>query len=144
MEDKKMNVLIVEAEKEPREAEIGDDLKSMQQIVGGTIQAVYPWRDPVALVCNDDGKLIGLPLNCSIEDYDVIAGTFFICGLSEENFASLSPELMEKYKKEFHYVELFFQTGGQIHSVKVQPQKTAQSAKAECPKNKPHPSHDAR
>lgn len=35
----------------------------MQEIVGGTIQVLYPFAEPVALVCNDEGKLLGLPLN---------------------------------------------------------------------------------
>ncbi len=126
-----MNVLIVVPEKVPREAEIGDDLHSMQEIVGGTIEAVYPYQDPVALVCNDEGKLDGLPLNRSIEDYDVIAGTFFICGLSEDNFAPLSPELMAKYKDKFYSPELFFQAGGQIHSVKAHPPKKPHPKKKE-------------
>ena len=29
-------------------------------------------------VCNDEGKLEGLPLNRTLGDYDVIAGTFFV------------------------------------------------------------------
>lgn len=43
----------------------------------------------------------GLPLNRRLEDYDIIAGTFFICGLSEDNFASLPTDLMTKYKEKF-------------------------------------------
>ena len=33
----------------------------MQAIVGGQIQALYPWEDSVALICNDEGKLLRLP-----------------------------------------------------------------------------------
>ena len=72
-----MKIVLVEPGKPSRAAEIDGNLASMQQLVGGTIQAVYPWEDRAALVCNDEGKLIGLPLNRAIEDYDVIAGTFF-------------------------------------------------------------------
>ncbi|MGI5848499.1 MAG: DUF3846 domain-containing protein [Christensenellales bacterium] len=44
-----------------------------------------------------------MPLNRALRDaagniYDIIAGIFFICGLSEDNFTSLSPEHMEKFK----------------------------------------------
>lgn len=73
-----MRILLVEPGKAPRPTEIGDGLESMQVVVGGSIQAVYPFEEPVALVCNDEGKLLGLPLNRVLrldtgEIYDVIA-----------------------------------------------------------------------
>ena len=58
-----MEVLLVEPGKEARIAEIGDGLKSLQAAVGGWIEAVYPFDDPVALVCNDEGKIMQMPLN---------------------------------------------------------------------------------
>ena len=50
----------------------------------GYIEILYPFDDPIALVCNEEGKLLGLPLNRSLRDscgqnYDAIAGTFFLC-----------------------------------------------------------------
>ena len=71
-----MKVLLVEPGKAARPVEIKNELHEMQQIVGGLIQVLYPWEDPAAIVCNDEGKLMGLPLNRVLEDYDVIAGTF--------------------------------------------------------------------
>jgi len=118
-----MNVLIIEPGEAPREAEIGGGLKAMQDIVGGLIEAVYPYDDPVALVCNEEGKLLGLPLNRKIEDFDIIAGTFFICGLGEENFDSLTPELMEKYKEKFARPEIFMRLCKHIIAVPVEPNK---------------------
>lgn len=47
-----MNVLMVEPGKVPHTVEIDGSLKSLQAAVGGDIQAVYPYPDPVALVCN--------------------------------------------------------------------------------------------
>ena len=58
-----MNVLLVEPNTDPRAIEINGSLASMQSLVGGLIQAVYPFADPVALICNDEGKLAGLPQN---------------------------------------------------------------------------------
>ena len=58
-----MEVLLVEPGKEARIAEIGNDLKSLQAAVGGYIEATYPFDDPVALVCNDEGKIMQMPLN---------------------------------------------------------------------------------
>ena len=107
-----MKVLIIEPGKEAYEAEIGDTLKDMQKVVGGYIEAIYPYEEPIALFCNEEGKLNGLPLNRALRDedgniYDIIAGTFFICGLSEDNFDSLSPELVEQFKKTFLTPQLF-------------------------------------
>ena len=38
--------------KKPTIQEIDGSLESMQRIVGGDIEAVYPFDDPVVLVCN--------------------------------------------------------------------------------------------
>ncbi len=108
----KIKVLIVHPQEAPVVAEIDDTLETMQRIVGGYIEALYPFADPVAIVCNEEAKLIGLPLNRALFDedgviYDIIAGTFFIAGLGEEDFASLSPELLRKYYRRFEIPEGF-------------------------------------
>ena len=117
--ENKMTVLIVEPEKAPYVKEIDPGLQSLQSEVEGWIQAVYPFDDPVALICNDEGKLMGLPLNRALRDdngkiYDVVAGTFIIAGLSEDNFASLRPELIAKYEKRFRQPEVFIPFGGKL------------------------------
>lgn len=99
-----MKVLIFEPGKKAKVQEIGNSLEAMQAVVGGYIQAIYPWEDEVALVCNDEGKIAGLPLNRLIFDdegnlVDVIAGTFFICSapIESENFESLTEEQIIYY-----------------------------------------------
>ncbi len=54
-----MRVLLVEPGKAARPVEMKNDLHEMQQMVGGPIQALYPWEEPVAIVCNDEGKIWG-------------------------------------------------------------------------------------
>lgn len=49
-----MRVVLVEPGKCARPVEIKEDLHTMQELVGGSIQALYPWDEPVALVCNVD------------------------------------------------------------------------------------------
>ena len=56
-----LRVLLVEPGKYPRTVDLPDSLEAMQQAVGGLIQAIYPFQEPVALVCNDEGKLMGPP-----------------------------------------------------------------------------------
>ncbi len=124
-----MDVLIVEPEKSPRMASITGDLNSLQQVVGGYIEAVYPYDDPVAIVCHEEGKLIGLPLNRKLEDYDIIAGTFIVCGLGEEDFDSLTPELAEKYREKFADPEIFMKMGNRIVAIPVKPKDNLHVAK---------------
>ena len=76
-----MNVLVVEPGFAPYEKEI-NGLSQMQETVGGLIQAIYPFEDMVAVVCNDEGILLGMPFNRSMEGgYGGVFGTFFVCGL---------------------------------------------------------------
>lgn len=111
-----MKVLVVEPEKEPYVKEINSDLSSLQKEVGGYIEAVYPFEDPVAIICNEEGKLDGLPLNRALRDedghvYDIIAGTFLIAGLSEDNFCSLDDAQIEKFSAMYKSPELFMRFG---------------------------------
>lgn len=58
-----MNVLLFKPGEPPRAMELDGSLSAMQAVVGGRIQAVYPFPEPVALICNDEGKLLHLPPN---------------------------------------------------------------------------------
>ena len=105
-----MNVLVVEPGYLPYEKEINDGadhLEQMQAIVGGLIEPIYPYHEEVAIVCNEEGLINGLPFNRSVPGgYGGVFGTFFICGLGEEDFCSLPPKLMERFKKEFKNSEI--------------------------------------
>lgn len=92
-----MKILIVEPGKHPRPADIPHSLENMQKTVGGYIQAIYPWDDPVALVCDEEGLLKESEFNRYIAPDAAVFGTFFICGLGEEDFTDLPDDLMDKY-----------------------------------------------
>ena len=84
----------------------------MQNFVGGTIRAIYPYEDAVAIVCNDEGKLNGMKYNRALRSetgdvIDILCGPFFVCGLGEEDFASLTAEQLETYYKIFEHPEIF-------------------------------------
>ena len=122
--DKTIRVLVIEPEKTPYEGEIENTLAAKQKIVGGLIQAIYPYEESVALVCNDEGKMNGLPLNRALYDvngemYDIVAGTFFVCGLGEDNFTSLAPEHMEKFQEKFHHPEVFVRLNGKLVAIQA-------------------------
>ena len=129
----KLTVLVVEPMKEPYVKEIDPGLHALQAEVGGDIAASYPFDDPVGLVLNDEGKLIGLDLNRSLRDehgeiYDIVAGTFLVVGLGSESFASLSPDMIQKYTEQFKRPELFASINGQIVSVPVEPENPLRTA----------------
>lgn len=96
-----MKVVMVEPRKPAYIAEIGNGLEAMKKAVGGYIEPIYYLGDPRAvMVGNEEAKLIGLEGNRRFGDR-IVAGTFFICGIIEEDFDSLPDDLCEKYVKEF-------------------------------------------
>lgn len=112
----KLDVLLVQPKRHPQAVQIENTLQALQKAVGGTIQAVYPFDDPVTLVANDEGKISGLPANRALRDdngseYDILCGDFLVVGLGDTDFCSLTPELAQKYEQLFHQPELFLQTG---------------------------------
>ena len=111
-----MTVLMVEPNRYPEPAEIGTDLAAMQTAVGGNIEVVYPFDEPVGLVMNEEGKINGLPLNRALRDeqgeiYDVVAGPFMVVGLTEDSFGSLTPDQLQKFGEMFHQPEMFMKMG---------------------------------
>ena len=52
------------------------------------------------------GKLLGLPLNRALTDphgmpYDIVCGTFFLTGVGEEHFTSLTGEQLKRYQAKY-------------------------------------------
>lgn len=116
-----MKVLIVAPGAKPEEREIDGSLETMQSIVGGTIQAIYPFEAFIALICNDEGKLNCMPMNRMLwERNDVICGTFFLCRAlpNEEEFSSLTDEELAQYKQRFDKPEQFTRIGNTIVVIK--------------------------
>ena len=75
----------------------------------------------MALVCHDEGKLLGLPLNRALCDedgkvWDIVAGTFFLCGAppDSEDFVSLDEEQLEAFREKFAKPEVFLRMNGQL------------------------------
>lgn len=110
-----MKILVVEPLKVPYEKEIDGSLESMQAIVGGLVEAIYPFEDEeLALICNEEGKLLGLPYNRALRDedgriYDVIAGTFLLCRApaDSESFEGLTEGQVRFCIDRFKHTELF-------------------------------------
>lgn len=131
-----MEVLLVKPGQLAEMTVIKAGLSSMQEIVGGDIQAAYFFDEPVAVVCNEEGKMNGSELNRAVKDdngniIDIIAGTFFVCGLGDENFTSLQPEYKDKFEKMFKNPEAFLKMGKGIMAIPVEPKKENLSKKTD-------------
>ena len=92
-----MKALKIEPGKAPERINVANELTSLQSLVGGYIEVIYPdERRPVGLICNEEGKCCGLELNRALyqngKPYDIIAGTFLVVGLSAEDFTDLREE----------------------------------------------------
>lgn len=104
---------------------IQNTLEAKQAFVGGYIQAVYPFDDPVAIVCNEEGKINGMePCRALFDEdggiYDIIVGPFLICGLDDEGFISLTEEQQEQYLAMFRNPEMFFLLNGEMVAIPVE------------------------
>lgn len=105
-----MKILMVEPERHPKIAEIPHTLEAMQQTVGGYIEITYPWREPIALVCDEEGMLKQLPFNRLVAPQNAIFGTFFLCGIGEEDLTDLPEELADKYMRLLYDPQILIRT----------------------------------
>lgn len=117
-EQERIRALRICPKRFPYEVIINKNLPGLEEAIGGGIEAVYPFDDPVAVIVHAEGKLIGLELNRALRNdgaiYDVVAGDFLIVGYRKGYFCSLSPNLMKKYRSLFYQPEMFFYVNGTI------------------------------
>ena len=129
---KQMKVIILEPEKATRVETIDGSLEGLQSLVGGYIEAIYPFDyekyplNQVAIICNESGKIERLPLNRAIRDMDgnlvdIIAGTAIIVGLDADDFVSLNEEQIKYYFPKFELAEGFFRYGPSVLSFPLLP-----------------------
>ena len=106
MKEEKIKVLALLPMELPKEIDLDNTLEAMQKFVGGLIECITlsDTGSEVTLICNDEGKLLGLPLNRPLWDgADVLAGPGFLAGCDNEgNLTSL--QTTEKgVSYTFHY-----------------------------------------
>lgn len=91
-----MKVLFIETGREPVIREINNTLKDMQSLVGGYIEVVTD-KPNVAIVVNEEGKLLDTCIPNRFFRNDIIFGDFFVCGVDGEDFCSIPDEEIDYY-----------------------------------------------
>ena len=85
---------------------ISNTLENLQRTVGGYIEVVKIGKG-IIMICNEEGKLKGLPHNMFITG-ESIRGDIIICGENGEEFGDLPESFGMKLWKEFvNYQNLF-------------------------------------
>lgn len=103
-----IKVVMVEPHKNPTITTLKNNLENLQEAVGGLIEFINV-EDDVCILCNEEGKLIGLEGNRKFGD-DILAGTFYVCGSNNEGeLISLTDTQIEKYKQLFWEPQTFTQ-----------------------------------
>ena len=123
-----IRVVLVEPGKEARIADVAPSLEGLYKAIRAEmIEPVYPFEEQVCLICDEEGKLTGRELNRALrydgegEIYDIVAGTFIVCGCGEENFSSLTEDQQKKYLELYRWPERFFRVGDEIRAVQIKP-----------------------
>lgn len=122
-----IRVVLLEPGKLARVADIDSSLEGLQKTVNGLIEAAYPFEEEVCIICNEEGKLNGMPLNrairCAGQITDIIAGPCFVCSCDKASFGSLTEAQQQKYLKMFKYPEHFLKINNQTAAFPYNPQK---------------------
>ena len=124
---RKIQVVLLEPGKLARPAAIDASLECYQKIVGGMIEAFYPFEEPVCIVCNEESKINGMRPNRSVKNddgvmVDFIFGPAFICDCRGENLDSLSDEQIDRYGKMFRYPEHLARVNDTLLGIPYRPQ----------------------
>ena len=124
--EENIRVIVCKPNKLAEEKTITNKLECLQAEVDGYIE-VLNLTDDICMVCNEEGKIMNLPLNRAIRDYkndivDIVAGDFFICGQTEDGeFRSLTDDEFKEYFQKFECPENVLNLNGQIYSIPFDP-----------------------
>ena len=70
----------------PELVEVDNTLKALQTEVGGYIETVS--IADVVIICNEEGRLCGLPYNCRFVGVDFV-GTILVVGRNKDEFCDV-------------------------------------------------------
>lgn len=125
-----LRVLIIETGKEPYTAEIRDELKAKQNVVGGLIEPVYfAGNDNVLVYCDEEFLLKGYEPNRQVGDI-IIHGTFMVIGDGRNRFdegieISLTDEQISRYTEMFR-CPLIYMTNEELAEMQEETEEQAE------------------
>ena len=91
-----MKVVVKKPKKEPEIREIKNDLKVLQEIVGGRIEVVrMPFSEDIYIILDEEGKVKGYDPNILFMRGDVIVGTVIFVASTDEDFDDLSEDQID-------------------------------------------------
>jgi hypothetical protein len=107
-----IEILVVEPNKKPYQKTVKNDFKAKQEIVEGYIESVTIGKGEgearICMIINEEGKILNLPANRKIMNFDIIAGTFLITSYNYKGECiSLTAEQIKRYKKIFAPMEVY-------------------------------------
>lgn len=87
---RRIGVIIKEPGRDPRHVNISDSLENLQRTVGGYIEAVTLGKardgnDRIVAICNEEGRIRGLPYCCTILGIDFF-GPVILVGACRDEF----------------------------------------------------------
>lgn len=82
-----MKVFFKEPGKAIRQMQVPNDLHTLQQLIGGYIETVTLFADLVIL-CDEEGRLKGLPHNCEVCGVDFCGPIMFV-GANKDKFCDV-------------------------------------------------------
>lgn len=100
-----LHCVMAEPGKPAYEAEITDSLRAFQQAVRGNIEVFCPFEDNAVIICNEEGKIDGLPQNRTVHGEPMVGNLVIVGDNGDGNFCSLTDAQIEKYLAEFQTPE---------------------------------------
>lgn len=87
----KIKIYVKEPDKDPEARTIPNTLEALQEIVGGYIETFRVSTD-LTIICNEEGRLLGLPYNFTILGRVSFVGTVVFAGVNGDEFCDVPSE----------------------------------------------------
>ena len=84
---KKIKIYVKEPGKDPEQRTIPNTLEALQKIVGGYIET-YRVASDLTIICNEEGRLMGLPYNVTVYGTSFV-GTIIFAGVNGDEFCDV-------------------------------------------------------
>ena len=100
-----IRVIVKEPNQPPKVQYLNNTLQAFQEVVGGYIQHV-PLLVPgtlerVAVICNEDGRILGLPFTCMVNDISYVGTIIFVSVGHDGEYVSISNDLKNRIMSTF-------------------------------------------